>query len=121
MERRRRLTSRPDGPRKARTAEPSAAGEGPKRPSATNTVLLLAHIQAVIEGGGQIMLGTIEPIRDAAVAHDGTKTLAMLRRRPQESMPALLTRLNAAIATAQSTGTRVDEINTPRPASRYKS
>ena len=121
MERRRRLTGRPDGARQPRTVPPSAASERPKRPPATTAALLLPHIQAVIEGGGQIMIGTIEPIRDAAVAHDGTKTLAMLRRRPLESMPALLTRLNAAIATAQSTGARVDEINTPPPAPRYKS
>jgi hypothetical protein len=73
----------------------------------------LAHIQAVVDGGGQIMVGTIKPIKGAAVAHDGTKTLAMLRRRPHESVPALLARLDAAIATAQSTGVRVDEVNTP--------
>jgi hypothetical protein len=58
------------------------------------------------------MVGTVAPIRDAAVAHDGRKTLAMLRRRPREAIPDLLARLDAAIATAQTTGSRVDEINT---------
>jgi hypothetical protein len=80
----------------------------------------LANIQAIIDGGGQIMVGTVAPIRGAAVAHDGRKTLVMLRRRPQEAMPDLLARLDAAIATAQSTGSRVDEINTPASDRRYE-
>ena len=46
------------------------------------------------------MIGTVQPIRDAAVAHDGTKTLAMLRKRPHESLAALLERLDVAIASA---------------------
>lgn len=33
-------------------------------------------------GGGQIMVGTVAPIKGAAIAHDGKQTLAMLRRRP---------------------------------------
>jgi hypothetical protein len=73
----------------------------------------LAHIEAVIDAGGQILLGTIAPVHGAAVAHDGGKTLAMLRRRPNESATSLLHRLDAAIATAQQTGSRVDEINDP--------
>jgi hypothetical protein len=80
----------------------------------------LAHIQAVIDGGGQIMLGSVAPINGAAVAHDGKQTLAMLRRRPNEAIPDLLTRLDAAIATAQSTGSRVDEINTASSDKRYE-
>jgi hypothetical protein len=70
-----------------------------------------AHIQQIIESGGQIMLGTVAPIRGAAVAHDGRKTLAMLRRRPGEAIQALLARLDATIATARSSGSRVEEIN----------
>ena len=87
---------------------------------ACTTSSTLTHIQAVIEGGGQIMVGTIAPIKGAAVAHDGKKTLAMLRRRPQEPIPELLARLDAAIATAQSTGSRVDEINTASSNKRYE-
>ena len=78
------------------------------------------HIQTVIDGGGQIMIGTVAPIRGAAVAHDGTKTLAMLRRRSGEALSALLDRLDAAIATAKSTGSRVDEINDPSSDRRYE-
>ena len=79
-----------------------------------------AHIQALIESGGQIMIGTIAPIRGAAVAHDGTKTLVMLRCRPGELIHELLARLDGAIGTAKSTGSRVDEINLPRSDTRYE-
>ena len=82
--------------------------------------MALAHIQAVIDAGGQIMVGTVAPIKGAAVAHDGKQTLAMLRRRPREPIPDLLARLDAAIATAQSSGARVDEINTPTSNKRYE-
>lgn len=78
------------------------------------------HIQALIETGGQIMIGTIAPIRGAAVAHNGTKTLAMLKRRPGELIHELLTRLDGAIGTAKSTGSCVDEINVPSSDTRYK-
>jgi hypothetical protein len=37
----------------------------------------------------------------------------MLRRRAAETVPDLLAQLDAAIATAQSSGSRVDEINKP--------
>jgi hypothetical protein len=79
-----------------------------------------AHIQALIDSGGQIMVGTIAPIRAAAVAHDGSKTLVMLRRRPGEAIQELLARLDAAIATAKSTGSRVDEINVKSSDTRYE-
>ncbi|MCU0940265.1 MAG: hypothetical protein MUC86_14285 [Burkholderiaceae bacterium] len=79
----------------------------------------MAHIEALISAGGQIMLGTIAPVHGAAVAHDGHKTLAMLRRRPDESAASLLKRLDAAIATAQKTGSRVDEINDATRDERY--
>jgi len=86
----------------------------------TSTSAALAHIQAVIDGGGQIMVGTVAPIKGAAVAHDGKQTLAMLRRRPREAIPDLLIRLDAAIAAAQASGSRIDEINTPSSNKRYE-
>jgi len=79
-----------------------------------------AHIQVLIESGGQIMIGTVAPVQGAAVAHDGKKTLAMLRRRPGEAIQELLARLDAAIATARSTGSRVDEINVGSSDTRYE-
>ena len=66
------------------------------------------------------MIGTIAPIRNAAVAHDGKNTLAMLRRKPGETITALIERLDTAIATARSSGERVDEINTPGANRRYE-
>lgn len=66
------------------------------------------------------MIGTIAPIKGAAVAHDGKKTLAMLRRRPHEAIADLLVRLDAAIATAHATGSRVDDINTASSDKRYE-
>lgn len=66
------------------------------------------------------MIGTIAPIEGAAIAHNGKKTLAMLRRRRGEALADLLVRLDTAIATAQSTGSRVDEINTSSSDRRYE-
>jgi hypothetical protein len=65
----------------------------------------------MLDSGGHIMLGTIKPVVGAAVAYDGHKTLAMLKRRPSEAITDLLLRLDTAIATAKSNGQRVDEIN----------
>lgn len=79
----------------------------------------LAHIEALIDAGGQIMLGTVQPIVGAAVAHDGKKTLVMLKRRSAEPVSMLLERLDSAIETALRTGTRVDEINKPSSDVRY--
>jgi hypothetical protein len=66
------------------------------------------------------MIGTVKPIKEAAVAHDGKKTLAMLRYGPLEPLTQILRRLDVAIATAQSTGQRVDEINQPSSDVRYE-
>lgn len=65
-------------------------------------------------------MGNVALIRDAAVAHDGKKTLVILRKRATESVADLLVRLDLAIATAQFTGQRVDEINTPSSDLRYE-
>lgn len=80
----------------------------------------LPNITALIDSGGQIMIGTMKPLEDTAVAHDGRKTIAMLRRRAGESVEQLLSRLDAAIATAKATGARVDEINTASASVRYQ-
>jgi hypothetical protein len=80
----------------------------------------LAHIEALLDDGGQIMLGTVKPIVGAAVAHDGRQTLAMIKRRPGETVEQLLQRLDRAVYTAIDTGTRVDEINQPKSDVRYE-
>ena len=92
----------------------------PTEAAASAASSVLAHIQTIIDRGGQIMIGTLAPIKGAAVAHDGKKTLAMLRQRPHEAISDLLARLNAAIATAQSTGSRVDDINTASSGKHYE-
>lgn len=66
------------------------------------------------------MLGSVAPIKGAAVAHDRKQTLATLRRRRQEGIPDLLVRFDAAIADARSSGSRVDEINTVSSDKRYE-
>ena len=78
-----------------------------------------AHIDAVIHQGGQIMIGTMKPIRVAAVAHDGDKTLAILRCGPNETLTEILARLDVAIATAKATGQSVDEVNRPSASRTY--
>jgi hypothetical protein len=65
------------------------------------------------------MIGTIKPIENAAVAHDGKKTLVMLKRGPAEPIADLFARLDTAIATARSTGLRVDDLNKPSSDTRY--
>lgn len=79
----------------------------------------LGHIEALLDDGGQVMLGTVKPIVGAAVAHDGKQTLAMLRRQPNETVEQLLQRLDQAVYTAIDTGVRVDEINQPKSDVRY--
>ncbi|MCC2597753.1 hypothetical protein LKR43_15565 [Pusillimonas sp. MFBS29] len=71
------------------------------------------HIEALIKGDGHVMIGAIQPVRNAAVAYDGKQAVAMLRYRPEESLTSILKRLDVAIATAQASGERVDEWNQP--------
>ncbi|WP_284279385.1 hypothetical protein, partial [Limnobacter litoralis] len=78
------------------------------------------HVEAIVHGGGQIMIGSIKPIRHAAVAHDGKKTLAMLRFKAGESLEQILHRLELAIAQAQLDGHCVDELNKPDSDKTYK-
>jgi hypothetical protein len=80
----------------------------------------LPNIRALIETSGQIMLGAVKPITNAAVAHYGQKTLVMLRKKKGTSVTDLLERLDNAIATARASGQRVDEINESSANVRYE-
>lgn len=80
--------------------------------------LELANIAELIDDGGQISIGGLHPIPCAAVANDDYACLAMLQRRPGETLRQLLQRLDAAIASARDTGVHIDEINTPARPSR---
>jgi len=67
----------------------------------------------LIDSGGQITIGAIEPVECAAIANDEHDCLAMLRRKPGETLQELLARLDAAIELAWKTEQFTDEINTP--------
>ncbi len=71
----------------------------------------LPNIEALIEYDGQINIANHPPIGCIAVANDESNTLAMLKRRPKETLVELLSRLDLAIKHATETGNRVDEIN----------
>lgn len=101
----RRNKRRPTAPGRI---DPPAA----KTPSIPPAVSL-AHIAAILDGGGQVLIGNIKPVNGVAVAHDGKQTVAMLRRQPNEPVEQLLQRLDSAIAVAKRVGLRVDEINDP--------
>ena len=92
----------------------------PPRPApAPSPADLYPHITDLINAGGQVMIGTVAPIPGAAIAHDGTKTLVMIKRRDAESATDLIARLDDAIALNRSSGLRVDDINTPNSDTRY--
>lgn len=69
------------------------------------------NIEALIEGDGQITLGQIHPVGCVAVANDESNSLAMLKRRPGESLAVLLERLDLAILRALEYDDFTDEIN----------
>ena len=69
------------------------------------------NIDALVKGNGDITVGRIGPVRCAAVAADGDQQLAMLVRRPRESLEELLDRLDIAIGKAWDEEEYIDEIN----------
>ena len=90
----------------------------PKAPSNA-----LANIEFLIDGNGDITIGRVGPIRCVATAADEDQCLAMLQRRPGESLVELLQRLDAAIEDAYENGVYIDEVNvSPRskPAGRSR-
>ena len=70
------------------------------------------YIDALMKAGGQITLGRMAPLD--GVAGDEHNLYAALRRRPDETVTALLQRLDQAIGLAQSGGARTNEINDSR-------
>jgi hypothetical protein len=77
------------------------------------------HIEDLIEDG-EITVGIMYPVGSVAVATDGHNSLAMLRRRPGESLMDLLQRLDAAIEKAVEQNIYTDEINSPAPGKRSR-
>jgi hypothetical protein len=70
-----------------------------------------SQIEWLVDGEGEITIGRAGRIRCAAIASDGHNALAMLVRRPQESLEDLLARLDEAIRLAVEEDTYTDEIN----------
>ena len=75
----------------------------------------LKYVAMLIDDGGQITLGALHPIPCVAIANDDHGSLAMLRRRPDESVLQLLRRLNDSIALAVEADEMINEINVPAP------
>jgi len=72
----------------------------------------LNNIAALVEDGGEITIGRLEAIgKCVASACDDVQCLAMLVRRKDESLDALLLRLDAAIADAYENEHFIDEVN----------
>jgi hypothetical protein len=98
--------------RPTRTPDRAAPGR------VTASIDALKNIAELINSGGQISVGQLPPVRCAAVANDDDNCLAMLQRRPGESLHDLLLRLDAAIAIAWNEARFIDEINPPSTPSR---
>jgi hypothetical protein len=63
---------------------------------------------------GQIFIGQMEPVGVVASASQGRHTIAMLRRRKNETFKQPLARLDNAIVSATIDDVYVDELNTPQ-------
>jgi len=61
------------------------------------------NIEALIEDDGQITLGHMHPVGCVAVANDESNSLAMLKRRPNESVSELLERLDLCVRLSTTT------------------
>lgn len=73
----------------------------------------LANIEFLVDGNGDITIGRVGRIPCVATAADEEQCLAMLQRRPGESLADLLQRLDATIGDAYEHCICVDEVNTP--------
>jgi len=71
----------------------------------------LKNIGELIDNEGEITIGRMGPVRCGASASDEANCLAMLARRPGESLEALLIRLDSAIEDAIEHEIFADEIN----------
>ncbi len=97
----------------SRSGRRRAASQGGVAKAAASAVPALPHIEQLIDDGGQITVGDLAPIECAAIANDGHNSLAMLRRRPDETLSQLLERLDLAVALAYVDDVFTDEINAP--------
>lgn len=75
------------------------------------TTIDLPALACLIDDNGSFSISYLAKIGCIAAASDGKNTLAMLRRKPEESFIDLLKRLDEAIVKAAETQTCVDEVN----------
>lgn len=73
----------------------------------------MKNIETLIDEGGEITIGKLQPFDCVATATDGSICLAMLVRREDETFSALLKRLDKAIGLAWSDELYTDEVNGP--------
>lgn len=73
----------------------------------------MRHIEALLDDGGNISIGALDPIDCAATAADHHNTLVMIARRDGETLGALLKRLDKALGRYYETGETIDEVNAP--------
>lgn len=71
----------------------------------------LPNIEWLIEGNGEITIGSIASIPCAATAMGDDQCLAMLVRRDGETLYELLSRLDRAIEMADDDEIFIDEVN----------
>lgn len=71
----------------------------------------LKNIEELVDNNGEITIGRVGPVSCGAAACDEADCLAMLVRRPNESLEDLLVRLDSAIEDAIEHDVFVDEIN----------
>jgi hypothetical protein len=90
-----------------RSLDKQASGNNPRKSS-----LHLPNIADLIEYG-QITVGVLHRVGAVAVASDSHNSLAMLVRRQDETLQALLKRLDRAIDIAINEEVFTDEINSP--------
>ena len=103
-----------EGRRKTRPHTTASRIDLPEYENSLLPISSYANISAFTERRGQIVIGYMEPVGAVAIASEGRQTLAMLRRRKDETFRQLLARLDLAIASATIDDVYVDEVNAPR-------
>jgi len=71
-----------------------------KKPHQVKSDAQCLALEALIGDGGQITLGAVGPVRNAAIAAMPSGMLAALVRRKGETLPQILQRLDAALVLA---------------------
>jgi hypothetical protein len=71
----------------------------------------LPHITALLDAGGYVTLGCVEPVHDVAIATTERKLLASVKRSKGESAADLIQRLDDALNHVAHGWAPINEIN----------